>query len=89
MNVSLTPELERLVNQKVATGLYNSASEVIRAGLRLLDEQDQLKQAQLDSLRREVDVGAEQIRSGLGRKYKNGSELAERIKQRGRKRIER
>jgi antitoxin ParD1/3/4 len=35
MNVSLTPELEELVNQKVVNGLYNSASEVIREGLRL------------------------------------------------------
>lgn len=36
MNVSLTPELEELINQKVRSGLYNSASEVIREGLRLL-----------------------------------------------------
>lgn len=35
MNVSLTPELERLVREKVATGLYNNASEVVREALRL------------------------------------------------------
>jgi putative addiction module CopG family antidote len=38
--VSLTPELTALIDAKVATGLYGSASEVVRAGLRLLAEQD-------------------------------------------------
>jgi antitoxin ParD1/3/4 len=36
LNVSLTPELEKFVNQKVKSGMYHSASEVIRDGLRLL-----------------------------------------------------
>lgn len=40
MNVSLTPELAKLVDEKVATGMYGSASEVIREALRLLDERD-------------------------------------------------
>ena len=39
-NVSLTPELEALVDSKVASGRYRSASEVVRAALRLLDERD-------------------------------------------------
>ncbi len=40
MNVSLTPELEELVNEKVRTGLYQSASEVVREALRLLKQRD-------------------------------------------------
>ena len=40
MNVSLTPELEDLVNQKVRTGLYQTASEVVRDALRLLKQRD-------------------------------------------------
>ena len=40
MNVSLTPELEKLVEEKVASGLYTSASEVVREALRLLAESD-------------------------------------------------
>lgn len=43
MNISLTPELERFVQGKVASGLYNNASEVIREGLRLLKEHDEVR----------------------------------------------
>ena len=55
MNVSLTPELESFVNTKVQSGRYNSASEVIREALRLLEEQEQVRQAQLTAFRREID----------------------------------
>ena len=47
MNVSLTPELEKFVSAKVQTGRYNSASEVVREALRLLEEQDAARAAQL------------------------------------------
>ena len=40
MNVSLTPELEALVNEKVRGGLYGTASEVVREALRLLKQRD-------------------------------------------------
>jgi antitoxin ParD1/3/4 len=40
MNVSLTPELEELVNLKVRSGLYQTASEVVREALRLLKQKD-------------------------------------------------
>ena len=43
MNVSLTPELEQYVQEKVSSGMYYSASEVIREGLRLLKEKEQLQ----------------------------------------------
>jgi len=43
MNVSLSPELERFIKKKLATGLYTSASEVVREALRLLQERDRLK----------------------------------------------
>lgn len=64
MNVSLTPELENFVSEKVKSGLYNSASEVLRESLRLLKERDMLKEIQRDELRREIMLGVEQIRSG-------------------------
>ena len=64
MNISLTPKLEDLVNKKVASGLYGSASEVIREGLRLLDEQDRLRGARLQALRDKIDKGLEQLDRG-------------------------
>jgi antitoxin ParD1/3/4 len=59
MNVSLTPELEKFVHDKVASGLYLSASEVVRDGLRLLAEQDQLREIKLEALRQEIRKGLE------------------------------
>lgn len=64
MNVSLTPELETLVNEKIKSGNYNSASEVVREALRLLKEQDELKRIRRVHLRGEVMKGVEEIRQG-------------------------
>ena len=86
MNVSLTAELEHLVNEKVASGMYHSASEVIREGLRLLKERDELRRVQMDEVRRDVMLGVEQVRAGRGKKYAHGAELADEIKRRGRQR---
>ena len=55
MNVSLTPELESFINTKVRSGRYNSASEVIREALRLLEEQEEVRQAHLTAFRQEID----------------------------------
>jgi putative addiction module CopG family antidote len=57
MNVSLTPELEKLVQEKVKTGRYNSASEVVREALRLLEEQDQLRALRLEEVRKKIAEG--------------------------------
>jgi len=64
MNVSLTPELESLVNKKVQSGRYSSASEVVREALRLLEEQDRLKELRLQQLQREVARGLSDLDSG-------------------------
>lgn len=64
MNVSLTPELERLVHEKVESGLYNSASEVVREALRLLRERDELQRMRLEELRREIQIGIDQADRG-------------------------
>lgn len=64
MNVSLTPELERWVADKVATGRYTSASEVIREALRLLEEQENIKQQQMSRLREKIDRGLQQLNGG-------------------------
>ena len=81
MNVSLTPELEKLVIDKVNSGRYNSASEVVRDGLRSL---------QNDDLRREIMLGVEQIRAGEGIVVDGQDELRqlfEGVKRRGRQQL--
>jgi antitoxin ParD1/3/4 len=44
MNVHLTPELEKLIQNKVKSGRYNSASEVIRVALRLYEERERVRE---------------------------------------------
>lgn len=64
MNVSLTGELERFIHEKVKSGLYNSASEVIRESLRILKEQEALRKARLEQLRKDIMVGIRQADRG-------------------------
>jgi antitoxin ParD1/3/4 len=64
MNVSLTPELEELVHDKVKSGRYLSASEVVREGLRLLEERDRLYKARLAELQKEITIGVEEADRG-------------------------
>jgi antitoxin ParD1/3/4 len=82
MNVSLTPELEQLVNEKVESGLYQTASEVVREALRLLKERDHAR----EQLRADVQTGFDALARGEGRTYDkaSGRQLAARIKSRGR-----
>ena len=66
MNVSLTRELEKLVNERVRSGMYSSASEVVREALRLLNDQEELRRRKLEDLRREIQIGLEQLNRGEG-----------------------
>lgn len=54
MNVSLTPELEKFISAKVESGRYNSAGEVVREALRLLEEHDSARAAQLAEFNEEL-----------------------------------
>lgn len=76
MNVSLTPELERWVSERVDRGRYRSASEVIREGLRLLQEREEEHSVRLEALRRELQIGIDQLDRGEGL---DGEEAFERI----------
>lgn len=60
MNVSLTRELEAMVQAKVRSGSYGSASEVVREALRLFQEREQLHQVRLEELRKEIAIGVAQ-----------------------------
>ncbi|MGA2938343.1 MAG: type II toxin-antitoxin system ParD family antitoxin [Syntrophobacteraceae bacterium] len=79
MNVSLTPQLEELVKKKVDSGLYGSASEVMREALRLLEERDRIHALHIEELRAEIRKGLE---SGEATPLNIGD-----IKARGRRRL--
>lgn len=64
MNVSLTPELERLVEEKVESGAYKSASEVVRHALRLLSRADEEHRARLEALRANLDPAIAEYERG-------------------------
>jgi antitoxin ParD1/3/4 len=57
MNVSLTPELEEFVRERVDSGRYRSASEVVRSALRLLQDRERLRAVKLEELRAAVQKG--------------------------------
>lgn len=59
MNISLTKQLSEYVGEKVASGMYNSASEVMREALRLMKQQDHLRQARIEALRQDIQAGLE------------------------------
>jgi len=64
MDVTLPPELERLIHDKVATGLYTSEDEVIREALRLLKDRDEIRILAVEDLRREIQKGLDQLDRG-------------------------
>lgn len=65
LNISLTRELQELLDEKLASGRYGSASEVVRDGLRLIEQRDRL--LAIEELRTKIDVGWQQSERGEGR----------------------
>ncbi len=63
MNVSLPEQMEEFVRQKVAVGDYETASEVVREGLRLLKQRDEVWKAEVRS---KIRRGMDSIRAGRG-----------------------
>ena len=59
INISLTPHLEAMIREKVESGSYNSASEVVREALRLLEQEDELRTLKVQRLRRDLQEGLE------------------------------
>jgi antitoxin ParD1/3/4 len=56
-NVNLTEELDQFVAAKIASGKFENASEVVRAGLRALEQEERLHEAKLAALKTALDEG--------------------------------
>ena len=63
MNVKLTPELERIIQEKVNSGLYSDQSEVVREGLRLLLERDREHADSREAWKRSLAIGLQEANS--------------------------
>lgn len=66
MHISLTPKLEKMIRDKVESGDYNNASEVVREALRLMAAEEAEYQAKLQSLRALLEAGE---RSGIAENF--------------------
>lgn len=66
MNVSMTPELEEFIKEQVDSGRYRSASEAVRAGVRLLESQIRERDLKLELLRKAVEQGVVELDRGEG-----------------------
>ena len=83
-SVALSPHFESFVKEQVSTGRFNNVSEVVRAGLRLLEDQEQLKALKLQELRSAIDasaasgpgVNADIVFESLERRYRNAADAA-------------
>jgi antitoxin ParD1/3/4 len=64
-NVSLTEELERYIRFQVSSGHYSNASEVVRAGLRLLIERDQISLTGHNSQNSMLGTPKDEAKSGI------------------------
>jgi antitoxin ParD1/3/4 len=82
LNVSLTPQLEELVRQKVTSGRYSSASEVVREALRLMDTYEGVRDSALARLRADVESGWQQVEDGKVSDFDPAA-----IKRRGRQKL--
>jgi antitoxin ParD1/3/4 len=76
MNVSLTPELEDLVRDKVKSGRYGSATEVVGEALRLMIQRDRFQELHKEQIREKIAAGVASLRAGQGA---DGEDFFDRI----------
>jgi antitoxin ParD1/3/4 len=76
MTIHLTPEIEQLIQSKVESGRYNSASEMVREALRLLVQRDEFFTRHKEEIREQIEEGWQSAERG---ELVNGDEVFDRI----------
>lgn len=89
MNINLGSQWETFITRNIKSGRYVSASEVVREGLRLLQEREQLRQVRLKELRKEITKGTDALDRGeyIELDESGLKEYFESVKVRGRKKL--
>ena len=65
-NISLTRQLDDYVEERVASGAYQNASEVVRAGLRSLSRDEAEHALKLEQLKATIQIGVDELNRGEG-----------------------
>lgn len=84
-NIKLTEHFDRFVEEQVEAGRYEDASEVLRAGLRLLERRTRVEEQKLALLRELASEGFQALDQGQGLSLSSASELRSAIAQIGRR----
>ncbi len=77
MDIHLTPELEQLVESKLKSGHYSSASDVVREALRLLEQRDEIFTLRKEEFREQIEEGWQSAKRG---EVVDGEEVFDRIR---------
>ena len=78
LTITLTPDLEAFIQERVASGRFATADEAVREGLHLLEEREHEREAGLTDLRQEIEIGVEQAKAG---QVSDGRTLFEELRQ--------
>jgi len=78
-NVVLTDHQARLVEKLVSTGRYQNASEVLREGLRLIEDREAQDSARLHALREAARIGMADIEAGRFRSFESPAALSRHL----------
>lgn len=80
LTITVTPELEAFIRERVASGHFDTASDVVREGLKLLEVREHEREAVLAEIRREIAIGLEEAKAG---NLSDGEEFFEELEREG------
>jgi antitoxin ParD1/3/4 len=79
-NVVVTQRQAKMIERLVSSGQYQNASEVLRDGLRLIEERGRLEKAKLKALRAAIQIGIDDMEAGRYTTFHSSEELRRHLK---------